>query len=247
MNVEKLLNDYKSGNISLEQATSALKKLPYEDIGCCKIDHHRRLRSGYPEVIFGLGKSPEQVEHIVAAMLKGTDEDILITRVSDEQYELIKNVPDLVYHRDCGVVHISRNKITMSREYVAVISGGTGDIPVCREAVCTLNAMGIANKEIYDVGVSGIHRLLINQEELQGARVIIAAAGMEGALPTVVAGITSCPVIAIPTDVGYGANFGGIAPLLTMLNSCANRVSVVNINNGYGAACVAAAIVGENK
>ncbi len=243
MDVEKLLQDYKNDNISLEQAVSSLKKLPYEDIGYCKIDHHRKLRSGYPEVIFGLGKTAEQVKGIVKHMLKSSDDDIFITKATQEMYNSIKDVEGLNYYEECKIIHIVRNKISMSEKYVAVISGGTGDIPVCREAVCTLNAMGISNKEIYDVGVCGVHRLLGCLDVLQGARAIIAAAGMEGALPTVVAGLTSCPVIAVPTDVGYGASFGGISALLTMLNSCANRVSVVNIGNGYGAACVAEAIV----
>lgn len=247
MDVEKLLNDYKNEKISLEQAMSALKKLPYEDIGYCKIDHHRQIRSGFPEVIFGLGKTPEQVKGITEQILASTKENILITKATEEFYKALQGTDGLTYHKECGIIHIVRQKIAMSKEYVAVISGGTGDIPVCREAVCTLNAMGISNKELYDVGVSGVHRLLSSLDELQGARVIIAAAGMEGALPTVVAGLTSCPVIAVPTAIGYGASFGGISALLTMLNSCANRVSVVNIGNGYGAACVAAAIVGGDK
>lgn len=247
MDIENLLRNYKEGSVSLEEVMSVLKKLPYEDIGFSKIDHHRKLRSGYPEVIFGLGKTAQQVQQIVMCMLQSTKEDILITRANYEMYICLKDIDGINYYSDCGIIHISRNEIKMSKDYVAVICGGTGDIPVCKEAVYTLNAMGISNKELYDVGVSGIHRLFSNIDILQQARAIIAVAGMEGALPTVAAGLTSCPVIAVPTDVGYGANFGGISPLLTMLNSCANRVSVVNINNGYGAACVAAAIIGENK
>lgn len=247
MDVKKLLQDYKEGKITLEEATALLKKLPYEDIGYCKIDHHRQIRSGHPEVIFGLGKTTEQVKGIVSHMLESGGENILITKATKEMYEALSGIDGLNYYEECSIIHIIRKNIPESKEYVAVISGGTGDIPVCREAVCTLNALGVSNMELYDVGVSGVHRLLSKLEELQGARAIIAVAGMEGALPTVVAGLTSCPVIAVPTDVGYGASFGGISALLTMLNSCANRVSVVNINNGYGAACVAAAIVGENQ
>lgn len=247
MDIEKLLTDFKNGSISLDDAKSALKKLPYEDIGYCKIDHHRRVRSGYPEVIFGLGKTVEQVQGIVEHMLSSTDENILITKATQEFYDALKDIDGIEYYKECGIIFIHRKNIPKSNDYVAVISGGTGDIPVCREAVCTLNAMGISNIEVYDVGVSGVHRLLSKLDVLQGARVVIAAAGMEGALPTVVAGLTSCPVIAVPTSIGYGASFGGVSALLTMLNSCANRVSVVNIDNGYGAACVAAAIVGDNR
>lgn len=247
MDVKKILEDYKNGEIQLSHAMDMLKKLPFEDVGYSKIDHHRRIRSGYPEVIFGLGKTPEQVNGIVRHILAAGDEDVLITKATPEMYELLLDIEGINYYDDCKVIHIGRKDITFTKDYVAVISGGTGDIPVCHEAAYTLKAMGVSCKEIYDVGVSGIHRLLAFSDELQNARTVIAAAGMEGALPTVVAGLTDCPVIAVPTSIGYGVSFNGVSALLTMLNSCANRVSVVNIDNGYGAACVAASIVGKSK
>ncbi|MBQ9625295.1 MAG: nickel pincer cofactor biosynthesis protein LarB [Clostridia bacterium] len=247
MDIKRLLEDYKNGKITIEQAEDNLKHLPYEDIDFCKIDFHRSMRSGYPEVIFGLGKTPEQVRKIVDKMLERENENILITKADKAVFNALKDIDKLTYHEDCGIIHILKKEITLTDEYVAVISGGTGDIPVCKEAVHTLYAMGVSCKEVYDIGVAGIHRLLDKTEDLQGARVIIAAAGMEGALPTVVAGLTSCPVIGVPTSIGYGASLSGLAPLLTMVNSCANRVCVVNIDNGYGAACVAAAIVGGKK
>ncbi len=243
MDIEKMLEDYKSGNVNKEEMLNAIKKLPFSDIDIAKIDFHRNVRSGYAEVIYGEGKTLEQIHKIVEHIIDKSKQDILITRTNEEVYKSLKDTQGISFDKDAKVIFINRNNVALKDKGVLVMSAGTCDIGVCREAVLTLNAMGIAPKEIYDVGVCGLHRLLAHIDELQKARVIIVAAGMEGALASVVSGLVSAPIIAVPTSVGYGASFNGVSALLSMLTSCANRVCTVNIDNGFGAASVAAAIV----
>lgn len=236
-----LLEDIQQGRLSVEQGLDRLKKMPFEDLGFVKIDHHRALRSGFPEVVFCQGKTIEQVERIVRAMREhGTN--LLLTRAEPELAERMRAIdPRLVYHeasrtlvlRQCEAPAVGR---------VLVISGGTADIPVAEEAAITAEVSGSRVDRLFDVGVAGLHRLAAHIDLLHAARCIIAVAGMEGALPSVAAGMATCPVIAVPTSVGYGSHLGGLAPMLTMLNSCAPAVTVVNIDNGFGAGFVASMI-----
>ncbi len=241
----KILEAVVAGSISPVQAIERLKHLPFEDLGFAKVDHHRALRQGYAEVIFGQGKTPAQVAEIVRAMLrkKESRQNILVTRADKKIFAAVKQLTrQAKFHPASGVITVERSREITGKGMIVVVSAGTSDIPVAEEALLTAQMMGNAAEHLYDVGVAGIHRLLEHREKLTNARVIICVAGMEGALPSVVGGLVAVPVIAVPTSVGYGASFGGIAALLGMLNSCASNVTVVNIDNGFGAACVASCI-----
>ena len=228
--------------MSVDDALAQLAILPYEELGFAKIDHHRALRRGFPEVVFGLGKTAEQVAGIVAR-LASTSERVLVTKVNRECFDAVKGlVPEAEYHPLAQVITINRAKELPPRPGIMVISGGTSDIPIAEEAALAAELIGNLVERAYDVGVAGVHRLLDHLPRLRQARVVVAVAGMEGALPSVVSGLVSVPVIAVPTSVGYGASFGGLAALLTMLNSCSAGVSVVNIDNGFGAGYLAALI-----
>ena len=232
------LEHVKSGELSPLQAVEELKILPYEELVSAKPDHHRSLRLGFPEVIFGRGKTLEQIVTI-AERLAAHSGRLLITRVSPETFSAVKEkIPDVTYNPLAMSIFLNR-KQTTPRPGIAVVTGGTADIPVAEEAAVTAEMMGNKVERVYDVGVAGIHRLLDKLPQLRKARVIIAVAGMEGALPGVISGLIPIPIIAVPTSVGYGASFAGLAPLLTMLNSCAPGVSVVNIDNGFGAGYIA--------
>jgi pyridinium-3,5-biscarboxylic acid mononucleotide synthase len=241
----KILEAVVVGGISPAQAIERLKHLPFEDLGFAKVDHHRALRQGYAEVIFGKGKTPAQVAEIARAMLRKKDsrQNILVTRADKKIYAAVKRISRKAkYHPASGIITIERSQEITGKGTIVVVSAGTSDIPVAEEALLTAQMMGNPAEHLYDVGVAGIHRLLEHREKLSKARVIICVAGMEGALPSVVGGLVAVPVIAVPTSVGYGASFGGITALLGMLNSCASNVTVVNIDNGFGAACVASCI-----
>ena len=241
----KILEKLCAGMLSPAEAAEQLKHLPFEDIGFAKVDHHRALRQGYAEVIFGKGKTPAQVAEIVRAMVnkKASRHNVLVTRADAKTFAAVNRVArGAKFHTLSGVITIERNKDISGKGTILVVSAGTSDIPVAEEAVLTARMMGNRVSQLFDVGVAGIHRLLEHRRELTEARVIICAAGMEGALPSVVGGLVGVPVIAVPTSTGYGASFGGVAALLGMLNSCASNVTVVNIDNGFGAACVASCI-----
>ena len=234
----------RSGEIPVDEALARLSCLPYEDLGFAKPDSHRALRLGFPEVIFGLGKTPEQVAAI-AERLAANSSKLLITRASPECFSVVQaRLPETVFNPTARTITLNRNP-SAGRPGVMVLSGGTADVPVAEEAAVTAELMGSQVERAYDVGVAGIHRLLDQMERLRQARVLVVVAGMEGALPSVVGGLVSVPIIAVPTSVGYGASFGGLAPLLTMLNSCAAGVAVVNIDNGFGAGYLAALINGS--
>jgi len=236
-----MLDSIRNGGVSVDDALARLKDLPYESLGFAEIDHHRALRRGFPEVVYGAGKTPEQVAAI-SEKLVARNESLLVTRVDVDGYQAIKErVPGVVYNAAARTVILDRkNKPKLPG--VAICSGGTSDQPVAEEAAVTAELMGCTVERFYDVGVAGIHRILDKREALQAAKAIVVIAGMEGALPSVVAGLVSAPVIAVPTSVGYGASFQGLAPLLAMLNACAPGVSVVNIDNGFGAGYLAAVI-----
>lgn len=244
--IKNLLNNLKNGDIDIDDVLERLKHLPFEEIGCATVDHHRGLRQGFPEVIMGEGKSVGQIESIIAAML-GTGSNILATRLDEEKAARIRQgFPTSLYHGDARCLTIEQKPVELTgKGKILVVSAGTSDIPVAAEAVVTARMMGNEVAHLYDVGVAGIHRLLARKEELLAAAVIIVVAGMEGALPSVVAGLVGKPVIGVPTSVGYGASFGGISALLGMLNSCAAGVTVVNIDNGFGAA-YAASLINRN-
>ena len=237
METEKLrtlLEEVKGGEIAVEDALQSLRTLPFEDLGFSKIDHHRQLRTGFPEVIFCQGKTVEHVKQISERIL-AAGHPLLATRATPDMYEAVKAIQPAARYNDLG------RTITVSKSEeegipgILVVSAGTSDLPVAEEAAETVLMMGNAPERLYDVGVAGLHRLISNHEKLLTARVIIVIAGMEGALPSVVGGLVDCPVIAVPTSIGYGASFGGLAALLGMLNSCASGVTVVNIDNGFGA------------
>ncbi len=245
----KLLELVQSGKLAPSAALQRLKHLPFEDLDFAKVDHHRTLRQGFAEVIFGKGKSPDQIARIVHAMLEKKDSrhNVLITRADARIFRAVKraagkHAKDAKFHPRSGVILIERESKIVGKGTILVVSAGTSDIPVAEEALLTARIMGNQVEHLYDVGVAGIHRLLENRSALASARVIVCVAGMEGALPSVVGGLAAVPVIAVPTSVGYGASFGGVAALLGMLNSCASNVTVVNIDNGFGAACVASCI-----
>ena len=241
----KIFEEIRSGALSPAKAAERVKHLPFEDIGFAKVDHHRALRQGYAEVIFGKGKTPAQVAEIVRAMVskKASKHNVLVTRADAKMFAAVKRVSrGAKFHPLSGVISIERSKEISGKGTILVVSAGTSDIPVAEEAVLTARMMGNRVEQLFDVGVAGIHRLLDHRSALTEARVIICVAGMEGALPSVVGGLVGIPVIAVPTSTGYGASFGGVAALLGMLNSCASNVTVVNIDNGFGAACVASCI-----
>jgi pyridinium-3,5-biscarboxylic acid mononucleotide synthase len=240
-----LLREVRAGRLPETAAIERLRHFAFEDLGFAKVDHHRALRQGFAEVIFGRGKSPEQVAVIVRSMLarKDSRHNILVTRADRRINAAVKRLSrGAKFHPLSGAIVIERDRTVRGKGTILVVSAGTSDIPVAEEALVAAQALGNRAEAIYDVGVAGLHRLLGHREQLTAARVIICVAGMEGALPSVVAGLVSAPVIAVPTSVGYGASFSGVAALLAMLNSCASNVSVVNIDNGFGAACVASCI-----
>ena len=241
--IYELLNSVKEGSLELGKAVDQLKQLPFEDLGYANVDHHREIRTGYPEVIFCPGKTNEQIRGIVERLLaKGTN--IMASRAEKSVYEAIKDMhPHMEYYPEARTIFIQQKDIAKSKSRILVVTGGTSDITVAEEAVVTAEKLGCTVERLYDVGVAGIHRLLANRYRLDSVQVIIAVAGMEGALPSVVGGLTDKPVIAVPTSIGYGANFGGLAALLAMLNSCASGISVVNIDNGFGAGFMAATII----
>lgn len=240
--MSQLLLKVKSGEIAVEQAIAKLSILPYEDLGFVKIDHHRALRRGFPEVVFGQGKTCEQVAAIVERLAANADK-VLVTRVAQECFAVVqKRVPEAIYHPVPRAITIDKAGGTIRQSGVLVVSAGTADLPVAEEAAITAQLMGNEIERAYDVGVSGIHRLLDQLSRLRQARVVVAVAGMEGALPSIISGLVAVPVIAVPTSTGYGASFGGLAPLLAMLNSCSPGVAVVNIDNGFGAGYIAAMI-----
>ena len=232
---KEILEQYKNNEISLENALLKLKKEPFEDIGYAKIDLHRKVRQGAAEVIYGEGKTPEQIIGICDSMLKNGEKTILITRLSEASANIISGVHSLDYHPQARIGILGKLPAADGIGKIVVATGGTSDIPVAEDAALTAEGLGNEVLRLYDVGVAGVHRLLSHLDELMSASVVIAVAGMEGALASVVGGLVDCPVIAVPTSVGYGASFGGISALLSMLNSCASGVTVVNIDNGFGA------------
>jgi NCAIR mutase (PurE)-related protein len=235
-----ILQRLRDGDVTIDDVLERLRHLPFEDIGCASIDHHRALRQGFPEVVLGESKSVEQIERIVGA-LSAKGNNVLVTRLAeDKALRVTRSFAAARYHADARCLTIEQKPVEMlGKGKILVISAGTSDIPVAAEAVVTAGLMGNEVEQLFDVGVAGIHRLLGRKDLLFSASVLIVVAGMEGALPSVVGGMVSRPVIAVPTSVGYGASFGGIAALLGMLNSCASGVTVVNIDNGFGAAYAA--------
>jgi pyridinium-3,5-biscarboxylic acid mononucleotide synthase len=240
-----LLDLVGSGRMSADDAharlLAELREQPYEDLGFARVDHHRAIRQGFPEVILGLGKTPDQIAAIAARIVE-RGHPLLITRADEAAWHLVHAVvPDAEYHADARAI-TRKGDVVPGKGTIAIASAGTSDIRVAEEAAVTADLMGNRIERFYDVGVAGIHRVLRERSRLNDARVIIVVAGMEGALPSVIAGMVDVPVIAVPTSIGYGASFGGIAALLGMLNSCANGVAVVNIDNGFGAGCIASMI-----
>ncbi|MFH1028718.1 MAG: nickel pincer cofactor biosynthesis protein LarB [Pseudomonadota bacterium] len=242
-NIKNLLHSVRDGGLSVDDAMLHLKELPYQDLGCAQVDHHRELRQGMPEVLFGEGKSVEQIVAIMTAM-SGKGSNVLVTRLTqDRSRQILASFPAASYHAEARCLTLEQQPVEQrGKGTILVISAGTSDIPVAAESVVTARFLGNSVEQIYDVGVAGIHRLLARGEQLAAAKVIIVVAGLEGALPSVVGGLVDKPVIAVPTSVGYGASFGGIAARLGMLKTCAAGVTVVNIDNGFGAACAASLI-----
>lgn len=237
-----LMDAVADGTTPADEAVARLKSLPFEDLGFAKLDHHRALRQGIPEVIYGAGKTPAQLVEIVARM-KAHGSNVLATRCEPAGIEaVLKAHPEAVHHEAARALTLVTSPVEQRPGFVAVVCAGTSDLPVCEEAVVTCEVQGSRVERVFDVGVAGIHRLLARRETLQEAVALVVVAGMEGALPSAVAGLVSRPVIAVPTSVGYGANFGGVAALLAMLNSCGTGVSVVNIDNGFGAGMLASMI-----
>lgn len=240
--IRDLLKEVKSGKIKVEEALEKLKVLPYQDLGFAKIDTHRELRRSYPEVIFCPGKTPEQIVHI-AERMRENKSTVMAVRANKEIYQAIKNsLPEVRYFEKAKIAVLGERKEKVSPHTILVVSGGTADMPVAEEAAVTAEIMSNKVDRLYDVGVAGIHRLFDNKDRLFSANVLVVVAGMEGALPSVVGGLVSKPVIAVPTSVGYGASFKGVSALLTMLNSCAPGIAVVNIDNGFGAGYMASLI-----
>ena len=244
--LEDLLGQVARGDLDADTArehvVEALRARPFEDLGFARVDHHRSIRQGFPEVILGLGKTPGQIAGI-AAEIVSRGSTLLVTRANGPAFDAVRAaVPHAVYHPDAALITFRQNDVAPGKGTILIVSAGTSDQPVAEEAALTAELMGNTVERLYDVGVAGLHRLLGERHRLAAARVIVVVAGMEGALPSVVAGLVSVPVVAVPTSVGYGASFGGIAALLGMLNSCASGVSVVNIDNGFGAANIASLI-----
>ena len=241
-----LLEEVSAGALTPEAAHARLlqfvRQAPFEDLGFARVDHHRRVRQGFPEVVFGLGKQPDQIAEI-AARIVAAGHSLLVTRTNEDAYRSVTaKVPDAIYHPTARTIARPNGDTARGRGTILVAAAGTADLPVAEEAAVSAEVMGNCVDRLYDVGVSGLHRLLAEQHRLVSAHVVIVVAGMEGALPSVVGGLVDVPVIAVPTSIGYGASFGGLAALLAMLNSCASGVAVVNIDNGFGAAAVASAI-----
>jgi pyridinium-3,5-biscarboxylic acid mononucleotide synthase len=244
--LRRLFEQVQSGHLSIEEAerqsNEYLRNLPFEDLGFARVDHHRAIRQGFPEVILGSGKTPAQIAAI-ATRIAARGQSLLVTRTDEGAFEAVRAaLPSARFHPDAGAITLPQNDIPPGKGAILIATGGTADVPVAEEAAVTAELMGNEVDRLYDVGVAGIHRLLSNHERLMKARVVIVVAGMEGALPSVVGGLVQVPVIAVPTSTGYGASFGGVAALLGMLNSCASGVSVVNIDNGFGAASIASLI-----
>jgi NCAIR mutase (PurE)-related protein len=244
--LQQLLEQVRTGTIdapaAVQRILAAMREAPFEDLGFARVDTHRAIRQGFPEVILGLGKTPAQIAAI-AGRIVACGQSLLVTRAQPDTHAAVAAIaPAAVYHPDARAITLSQGEIPAGHGTILVMCAGTSDLPVAEEAAVTAEVMGNAVDRLYDVGVAGLHRLLSEQTRLNAARVVIVVAGMEGALPSVVAGLLKVPVVAVPTSIGYGASFEGIAALLGMLNSCANGVSVVNIDNGFGAACVASAI-----
>lgn len=241
-NLKELLKSVKNDNLSIDEALQKFKDFEYKDLGFAKVDNHRSLRTGYPEVIFCEGKSPEQVADIVQYM-KSRDHNILGTRATPEVYEKVKKVcPEAEYHKLARTITVQKGKDEKTTSHIGVLTAGTSDIPVAEEAAITAEIFGNSVHRYFDVGVAGIHRFYDHISEIKKAKVLVVVAGMEGALPSIVGGVVDCPVIAVPTSVGYGASLNGLAALLGMLTSCASGVSVVNIDNGFGAGYLAGMI-----
>lgn len=240
--IEEILKAFSAGNLSSDTAAEKLKHLSFEDVGYAKIDHGRSGRQGFPEVIFGQGKTRGQIVGIFEKLIERSP-NVLITRTTADVFGEIRNiVTEAEWHESAKLIRVLRDKTELGAGEIAVVTAGTSDIPIAEEAALTAETMGNRVTRIWDAGVAGIHRILSEREVLQTARVVIVAAGMEGALPSVVGGLVSVPVIGVPTSIGYGAAFGGIAALLGMLNSCSSNVTVVNIDNGFGAGFVASLI-----
>lgn len=241
MDINKLLSDVKNENISIEEAAALLKRNPYEELGYAKLDSHREIRQGFAEVVYCQGKADGYLVDIFKKLYEIHGE-VMGTRATEHQFELVKNaLPNATYDKEARIIKIDKpNKKYIGN--VVVCSAGTADIPVAKEAIETARFLGANVTEVFDIGVSGIHRLLDNLDVLQNANCVVAVAGMEGALASVIGGLVSCPVVAVPTSVGYGASFEGLSALLTMINSCANGVATVNIDNGYGAGYLSAQI-----
>lgn len=233
--IEQMLEGVAAGSISPQEALLKLKKEPFTDLGYAKVDHHRALRQGAAEVVYGAGKTPEQIAGIVASLRSAGQETVLITRMSAEAAEVVAQTQPLTYHELPKVGIVGEMPEADGNGIIVVAAAGTSDLYAAEEAALTAEALGNRVNRLYDVGVAGIHRLLAHMDDIMQAQVVIAVAGMEGALASVVGGMASCPVIAVPTSVGYGASFGGLSALLSMLNSCASGTSVVNIDNGFGA------------
>jgi pyridinium-3,5-biscarboxylic acid mononucleotide synthase len=244
--IKQLLDRVARGEIGADEArerlVAAWRAQPFEDLGFARVDHHRSLRQGFPEVVLGLGKSPAQIAAI-AAEIVGRGSTLLVTRATDAAFEaVLARVPQAAYYADARVIAFPQNDVEPGKGTIVVAAAGTADLPVAEEAARTAELMGNRVERVYDVGVAGLHRLLAERARLAAARAIVVVAGMEGALPSVISGLVSVPVIAVPTSTGYGASFAGLAALLGMLNSCASGVSVVNIDNGFGAASIASLI-----
>ncbi|HUF03635.1 MAG TPA: nickel pincer cofactor biosynthesis protein LarB [Aridibacter sp.] len=240
--IERILAEHSAGNLSSEEATEAIRGLAYDDIGFAKVDHSRAHRQGFPEVIFGLGKRPDQIAAIFEKLVDRSP-NVLVTRTTPDVYGILRNVcTDAEWHETAGMVRVLRETEDLGIAEVSVVTAGTSDVPVAEEAALTAEAMGNRVVRIWDVGVAGIHRILSERHLLQKSRVVVVAAGMEGALPSVVGGLVPVPVVAVPTSIGYGASFEGVAALLGMLNSCSSNVVTVNIDNGFGAGFAAALI-----
>jgi NCAIR mutase (PurE)-related protein len=240
--LRKLFDQVRAGTISPDEAVSRLRHLPFEDLGFAKVDHHRRIRAGMPEVIFSKGKTAHQVAQIFRR-LASQGGNVLATKADSAQFRAAKKLVRKAQYRELArAIVLQQDRTVYGKGTVVVVSAGTSDIPVAEEALVTAEIMGNRVEHVYDVGVAGLHRLLAHRKAIDGARVVIVCAGMEGALPSVVAGLVRVPVIAVPTSIGYGASFEGLAALLGMLNSCASNVSVVNIDNGFGAGYVASMI-----
>ena len=244
---EDILENYKNGLININDAMKDLKTMPYKDLGFARIDHHRTLRQGFPEVIFCPGKEKEEIVEIILELIENNPL-VLATRARTSVADyILQEIPDSFYHKKARIISFGKFPDVQTNNYALVISAGTSDFPVAEEAIITLKANGVRVETLFDCGVAGSHRIFGEINKIQNASAIIVVAGMEGALASFIGGLSSCPVIAVPTSIGYGASFGGVAALLSMLNSCASCVSTVNIDNGFSAACIASMTVKQSK